>query len=140
MTQIEKQVQATQNRLWTNDWLRLACLTTIFAAAAFAITTAIVRLSSADLSLAWTALGLEGFALLSALVWSAARRVDAASAAVALAEAAGLRERISSGLYCATSDDPFARAVQQDPERTPGSVPARNHIRFPAPHPPPSPA
>ncbi len=130
MTQIEKQVQATRNRLWLNDWLRLACLTTIFAAAAFAIATAIVRLSSSDLPLAWTALGLEGFALLSALVWSAARRVDNASAAVALDEAAGLRERISSGLYCAASDDPFARAVQQDAERISGSVTARKHIRL----------
>ncbi|MCH7720380.1 MAG: hypothetical protein IH988_05245 [Planctomycetes bacterium] len=130
MTQIEKQVQATRNRLWLNDWLRLACLTTIFAAAAFAIVTAIVRLSSADLPLAWTALGLEVFALVVALIWSAARRADAASAAVALDEAAGLRERISSGLYCAASDDPFARAVQQDAERISATVTARKHIRL----------
>ncbi len=133
MTQIEKQVQATRNRLWLNDWLRLACLTTIFAAAAFAVVTTIVRLSSADLPLAWTALSIEVLALIVALIWSIARRVDAPSAAVALDEAAGLRERISSGLFCATSNDAFAQAVQQDAERISGSVTARKHIRLKTP-------
>ena len=133
MTQIEKQVQATRNRLWLNDWLGVACVTTIFAAGAFAVVTAIVRLSSADLPLAVTALVLEVVALVVAVIWSAARRADAASAAVALDEAAGLRERISSGLYCATADDPFARAVQQDAERISAGITARRHIRLQTP-------
>ena len=44
--------------------------------------------------------------------------------------AAGLRERVSSSLYCENLDDPFAAAVRADAERRAGSLTVRQHLRL----------
>jgi len=106
--------------------LVLVCL--LFAVAVF-----IQRSLDLDWPLAWmgAAAGVMGVA--AAAVWAWAGRASAETAAVKLDEAAGLRERLSSGQYCLSSEDPFAQAVVADAERISASVSARQHIRL---HPP----
>src|SRR3989304_5122435 len=58
-----------------------------------------------------------------------------ARAAAKWDEAAGLRERLSSGRYCVGVDDPFAQAVVADAERISGSLSVRSHIRLRSPRP-----
>jgi chemotaxis protein histidine kinase CheA len=68
--------------------------------------------------------------VLAAFIWSGLRRESETSAAARLDIAAGLRERISSGLYCMNESDPFAQAVVADAQRASGSVAVRQHIRL----------
>ena len=135
MTELDRQVRRTQVRLWGNRWLRHMCWTTTGATVLFAGLVLVCRLYGLDWPLLWIGVGAAGAAVSAAVIWSLIGRPDRHVAAAALDEAAGLRERVSSGLYCTTSDDPFAQAVLQDAQSVAGSVVVRRHIRlrFPSP-------
>lgn len=133
MTELDRQVRKAQVRLWSNRWLRLICWTTTAVAVVFALAVLICRLWGLEVPLHWIATGLAGVALVASLIWSFVGRADRNVAAAALDEAAGLRERVSSGLYCAESTDPFEQAVLHDAHDAARSVSVRNHLklRFP---------
>ncbi len=128
MTKIREQVQRTQRQLWLNRWFIWLTWTSTTALALLAIILFVVKLMGWSAPLGWIALGLLLASGMVATVVSLARRADAVTAAAALDDAAGLRERISTGLYCETSQDPYARAVVADAERISASLSVRRHI------------
>ena len=133
MTQLEHQVRKAQQRLWLNRWLGHVTITLGIAAGLLAVTILVQRLYAMNLPIGLIAIGAGVSALLASLIWTAATREPAAFAAAALDEAAGLRERISSGLFLQQSEDPFARAVVADAERVGDSLSVRTHLRLSVP-------
>ncbi len=137
MTAMERQIRITQHRLWVNVWLESACWCLTTAAGAFAAVVVADRLWALGLRLDWIALGLCGAAIAGATVWAVATRASREAAAATLDQAAGLRERISTGLYCqdegVQAREAFALAVVNDAERISGLVSARLHVRYRAP-------
>ena len=135
MTQLERQVHAARRRLGVNHWFYAISATLAVAATVFAVVVLIQRLYDLPVPLLTIAVGLGGVAFLVSIVWTRIRRADAIAAAARLDEAAGLRERISSGWYCREEDDPFAKAVVADAERAGASITVKRHIRFDVPQP-----
>lgn len=135
MTQLERQIRTAQHRLWTNRWLVTVSWAFAIAAGLFALVVFVQRLYAFEFPLFWIGVGAATCALVASVIWMVAKREDAAVAAATLDEAAGLRERLSSGQYCRQSGDPFAQAVVADAERVSTSLSARQHIRlrFPGP-------
>src|SRR5262249_3510839 len=56
------------------------------------------------------------------------RRESTLDAAVTLDQAAGLRERVSTGLTCRPTDDPFSQAVLADAERAARALSVRQFV------------
>ncbi|MGB2988006.1 MAG: hypothetical protein WBE26_19225 [Phycisphaerae bacterium] len=135
MTHLERQIRTAQHRLWLNRWLRGLSGSLAIAAAVFAAIVLIQRLFDVLMPLLWISIGLGAGAILASMLWTVASREDASFAAAKLDDAAGLRERLSSGRYCRSADDPFARAVVADAERVSTSLSARQHIRLTMPQP-----
>ena len=135
MTQLERHIRTTQHRLWFNRWLHDVCLCGSIAGAAFTVAVVIQRLYEFRVPVSWVGIGLVGAMLVGSTVWTMTRRESAELAAAKLDEAAGLRERLSSGRYCMGVDDPFAQAVVADAERISGSLSVRSHIRLRSPRP-----
>lgn len=133
VTQLERQTRAVQRRLWFNRWLGGASGCVGATAVLFGTIVLVQRLYDLPLPVLWISVALGAIALLVSLVWTAATREDAALAAATLDQAAGLRERLSSGRYCVGSDDPFARACLADAERASTSLSPRQHIPLTAP-------
>jgi len=130
MTQLERQIRTAQHRLWFHRWLNDICLCGAIAGVAFAVAVLIQRLYELPISVFWAATGFVAAAAVGSAIRTMVRREDAALAAARLDEAAGLRERISSGRYCVGLDDPFAQAVVADAERISASISVRSHIRL----------
>lgn len=135
MTQLERQIQLTQHRLWLNRWLHDLCLCGAIAGGAFTVAIVVQRLFELPVPTLWVGIGLVVAALAGATVRTMTRRESAELAAAKLDEAAGLRERLSSGRYCVGVDDPFAQAVIADAERVSSALSVRSHIRLRAPKP-----
>lgn len=138
MTDLDRKIRSTQHRLWANSWFERTAWTLTAGAGAFAAVTLFDRLYDAGLPLGLVTLGILAAALVAGSIWTLATRTSREQAAACLDEAAGLRERVSSGLYCrqdaaSLGDDPFARAVVEDAERTSGMVTVRMHVRLRAP-------
>lgn len=130
MSHFERQVHVARRRIWLNGWMSRVFWCLCGAAVGFAGLTVTQRLTEAAIPLGLSAAALAAVAVLASLIWSLAERRSLESAAAALDEAAGLRERLSSSLYCRASDDPFSQAVVSDAERASSAVSARRHIRF----------
>ncbi len=135
MTQLDRHIRTTQHRLWLNRWFHDVCLCGAIAGAAFTVIVIIQRLFEFSMPMLWVGVGLAAAALFASLLKTIARREDAAIAAATLDEAAGLRERLSSGQYCVGVDDPFAQAVVADAERVSQAISVRSHIRLSPPRP-----
>jgi len=84
--------------------------------------------AEAGLSWAWITLVLAGLALIASVVWTALTRENLAISAARLDVAAGLKERLSSALFCEGAADPFAQAVVADARRVGGHVSVRQHL------------
>ncbi|HEY3244608.1 MAG TPA: hypothetical protein VGM03_14805 [Phycisphaerae bacterium] len=130
MSHIEHSVRAAQRRMFTNRWLYCVSWTLTTAAGSYAALALFARLYGWEWPLGWLALATGGAALVVATIWALVGRPDAVVAAAALDQAAGLRERISSGLYCSRTDDPFAQAVFQDADAISRSITVRKHLRL----------
>lgn len=118
MTLLESQVRSAQQRLWINRWLHAIGWSMAAAATVWTLTICVIRL----LGLSWPEIELGYIALgagvLGSIVWLTITRESTARAAEAVDEAAGLKERVSSSLYCRSVADPFAQAVVQDAQRS----------------------
>ncbi len=130
MTQLEKTIHKARSRITLDRWLGHVTVGVLIGAGVFAILALVVRLYGFEVPLSVFGAGIGVGVFITATVWSLATRLDVAAAAAALDEAAGLRERLSSGFYCGGSDDPFERAVRADAERTSAAVSPRAHLRF----------
>ncbi len=133
MSLIENQIRHARRRLTQNvlfEWLTLGVLV---AAGLWALSIVTLRLAGVDWSMwhgGWVALILAG---LVTLVGTMMRQPSALRAAVVLDEAAGSRERLSTGLVLARSQDPFARAAVHDAEKLAGRIHVPTHIRHRSP-------
>lgn len=134
MTQLERQVGRARFRLTINRWFGLLCLGVTVAAGAFAAIVLLDRLYGWDWPLGVFGLGLASAAFITSIIWATATRVEHTHAAAILDEAAGLRERLSSGLHCMNGEDPFERAVLANAEETSANLAVRQHIRYTMPH------
>lgn len=130
MTMLDRQIRRTQHRLWTNRFFGYLSFSLCIAAGVFGLVVLIQRLFDLPVPLMWVGVGGGVAALLASTIALSIKREDPAVAAARLDQAAGLKERISSGQYCHDVDDPFAAAVVADAERIGGSLSVRQHIRF----------
>ena len=118
MSELQKSAKRAQRRLWLNRWL--AGLGWSLAAGAGVFTAAVViertwiAAENANGVLGLLAGALLGLTLIVSLIWMVVTRDSVTHAAARLDLAAGLKERLSSGLYCEGQADPFARAVVAD--------------------------
>lgn len=119
MSGLDRQIRRTQYRLWLNRWLRLLGWSVCFAATAWLLVWLNDRLfMPGRLPSGWLALGAACIGLLGSVLWLVATREPTLTAATALDEAAGLRERVSTCLVVQDrAGDPFAQAVVADAER-----------------------
>jgi hypothetical protein len=124
--------------MWLNRWLRGLGWALAGAAGAFVVLVIIVRLVPAAQEVSTTilglsALGLSLLAFLLASIWTVLTHESQAAAAAHLDVAAGLKERLSTGLYFERSDDEFAQAAVADARQMSGriTVPLFVPIRFP---------
>jgi hypothetical protein len=133
MTQLDKHVQTAFRRLWMNRWFHIAatCLTAAFGV--FGVLVLVQRLFELALPVWIIGAGLVVVAMIGSLFWAQATKPTTDFAAAEVDRAAGLSERLSSGLYCRASDDPFARAVVEDADRIARSIRVQEHIRLVAP-------
>ncbi len=135
MTALEKQVVRAQRRLWLNRWLDRICWSLAGGAIVFGFIVLMQRLFSLSIPLLPVFGGVACLAFVTSVIWTWIERESRYLAAAALDEAAGLRERISSGLYCSDDSDPFARAVVYDAERIGNSITVNRHLRLGVPKP-----
>jgi hypothetical protein len=135
MTQLERQIDKARHRLWLNRWFHDASAAVAVAAAVFGLVVLVQRLFDAAIPLFWIGVALGAVALIVSVVRTVVGREDRIRAAARLDQAAGLRERLSTGCFCVGDDDPFARAVVVDAERISGSLSARQHLPLRMPKP-----
>jgi len=137
MKELEHRVRRARRRLWLNRWLSQLGWTMTAAAAIFAGVVLVQRLIAAIEAPGWLwivlASALAAGACLAATIWMFVTRESLETAAACLDEAAGLKERLSTALYCTSPradvrEDPFARAVIVDAERLAGRVIPRDCI------------
>lgn len=130
MSNLDITVGKARSRLTFNRWLNLACVWLACAAGSFSAIVLLVRLYGWSWPLGWVAVGLSAVAVAGSLVGAWASRVDALRAAAALDEAAGLRERLSSGYSCRGGDDVFEQAVVVSAESTCANLDVGSHLRM----------
>jgi ribosomal protein S20 len=130
VSDIERQVKKAQHRLWVNRWLRLWGWFLLFGAGAWTMAWLIDRLLfPGAVPKGWTALGGLVASLLVSTIWSIVTRDPAPAAAAALDQAAGLRERVATGLHVQQhAADPFARAVVADAEQAVAGLSAKRFV------------
>lgn len=110
-------IRAAQRRLWLNRWISVVGWVMTAAAGAWLVFLVIVRLFGLEWPIGTAALVATGTGLAASIVWALLGRETTLETAVALDRAAGLRERVSSGLSCSAGSDPFSQAVVADAER-----------------------
>lgn len=132
MSALQQPVRQAQHRLWLQRGLAALGWTLAGAAGLFACAVVGQRCWHWAEDPGWFYLvlvsGLAGAAVLAAAIWTWVTREGVVVAAVRLDEAAGLKERLSSGLYCDAQQDPFARAVVADAERAGEGLVVRQHL------------
>ncbi|MBP7937697.1 MAG: hypothetical protein KA354_23905 [Phycisphaerae bacterium] len=137
MTDLQRPVRQARRRLWVMRWMRALAWTLAGSAVLFMFTVMVERsfslFTQSGPFLLATAAGLAGAAVLAAVIWTLATRESMMTAAARLDEAAGLRERVGSGLYCASSSDPFAQAVVSDARQAVRGLAVGRHLPIVAP-------
>jgi len=132
MSALQQPVRQAQHRLWLQRGLATLGWTLAAAAGLFACAVVGQRCWHWAEDSGWFYLvslsGLAVAAVLAAVIWTWVTREGVVVAAVRLDEAAGLKERLSSGLYCDAQQDPFARAVVADAERAGEGLVVRQHL------------
>lgn len=128
MNPLTTKIRAAQRRLWVNRWLDHLGWTLTIGACGWIVALVSARLCALTWPLGWMALGATAAAVIGSVVWTAIRRETTLDAAVALDRAAGLKERVSSGLVCASSSDPFSQAVVADAAQSAGPISVRRFV------------
>jgi len=132
MTDLERPVRQARHRLWFNRWLSALGWTLTGAAVLFVLMVVAQRswvpVEEAPIYFLIAAASLAAAALFAAVIWLVATRETREAAAVRLDGAAGLKERLSSGLYCTSLSDPFAQAVVADAQRASQGLQPKRHL------------
>ena len=125
-------IKQAQRRLWLNRILSALGWSLAAAASLFTLTVVIVRIwpRSDQPDDFWGALALflTCTALITSVVWATSTRETLLVAATRLDVAAGLKERLSTALFCEHASDPFAQAVITDAHRLSQEVAVREHV------------
>ena len=119
---MERKIRRAQRRLWANRWLRMAGWSGLIAASAWALMFLIWRLTGLELRLGIVAASLAGATVVAGTIAAVIRREDRLTAAVTLDKNAGLKERLSSGVYCTDQSDAFSQVVVDDANKTAATV------------------
>ena len=133
MSRLEQQVGQARWRLTTNVLMQRIALGVLIATGVWTLVLLTERAFALGIPVVhgiWVA-GL--IAATIAAVGTYLARVKPLQAAVAIDQAAGLKERISTGLAVRRDSDPFAQAVVRDAERTAAGVHVRTHLPYRAP-------
>ena len=128
MDSIERQVRRARRRLLLRAWLGRLGVCLAWGAGLFGSATLVARLAGLDWALPLIGGALLAGAGLVSVIWAWVTAADVLQAAVALDEAVGLKERVSSGLYCRDLEDPFAGAVRRDAARAVTGLSVRAHL------------
>lgn len=128
MSLIEQQVQRARMRLNSSLVLDRLALGLVVAAAAISLAWIVDRALGLGVPTGALLGGAAGLAVLVAVVGWFVSRVDALRAAIAIDQAAGLKERLSTALLFQRSADPFAHAAVADAEKTARSVHVPTHL------------
>ncbi len=131
---LHAQVARARRRLWFNRWLNLLGWSMAIAAGAFVVLVLVERVTVLGIPLEVIALVLTVAAALGSVVWLSITRDSATAAAAALDEAIGLRERVTTSLYCTDSSDPFARATHADAIGKVSGITVSKHLPVRYPH------
>jgi hypothetical protein len=130
MNLLQTRIRSAKHRLWLNRGLRALGWSAGALGIPLAVFLLFQRLYDWPVPLSWLFAGFADGALLAALIWTSITRESDAVAAAQLDQAAGLKERISSGRFCLDVPDPFAQAVVADAVRTCASITPSKHLRF----------
>lgn len=130
MNAFERQVKQAQHRLWVNRWLRLWGWALLMTAALWTLAWIVDRLFFPGMLPVARSAGAGLVAsLVVSLGWLVFTREPPITAAAALDEAAGLRERVSTSLQIQPNPtEPFAKAVVADAQRAMAGLSARRFI------------
>ncbi|HSW45257.1 MAG TPA: hypothetical protein VLM89_06770 [Phycisphaerae bacterium] len=140
MVDLDRPVRKARRRLLLNRWMWALGWTLTGAAVLFAALVLVDRtlapFAQPVAVLTFAAGALVVAALVAAIIWMGFTGETLSLAAARLDQAAGLKERLSSGLYCASladSSDPFAQAVVADARRVARTITPGSHLplRFP---------
>ncbi len=130
MTTLERNVRQTQLRLGVNDWFAALGWCLVWATGVWCVAVLADKLFELSMPLLYICGGLLLSSLVVSALWARLRRRDRIAAATVLDEAAGLKERTSSSLFCLNCDDPFARAVIEDAEQMSRRISVGSFIKF----------
>ncbi|MCG3137683.1 MAG: hypothetical protein HJJLKODD_01532 [Phycisphaerae bacterium] len=130
MTSLQRNIRQTQFRLGVNDWFYALGWSLLGAAGVWSVVVILDRLFQWQWPKILILAGLAAAVLAVSLIWAWVLRKNELQAAAALDAAAGLKERLSTGLFCQPLEDVFARAVVEDAESLSQRVSARSFIRF----------
>lgn len=144
MTQLDRRINEARFRLNLNHVFQHAALGVMVAAGLWSLALFMQRLLMpvADDPAKQLVLGIPfwfsvaaagGVAVIITFVATLVRRVDPLTAAITLDKAAGLKERISTGLACRNDTDDFARAAKYDAEQAAGRITVAAHVPYRAP-------
>ncbi|MGQ9652143.1 MAG: hypothetical protein ACUVXJ_18760 [Phycisphaerae bacterium] len=137
MSELRKKAKRAQLRLWLNRWFSKIGWSLAGGATLFVLLVLVDRLwlvrPDAEMLTGWVCLGLLAASVVASVVWTVVTRETLSVAAATLDDAAGLRERISSAIYCEKMDDPFGQAVVADANRVTHGLTVSRHLplRFP---------
>jgi hypothetical protein len=129
MTALQRQVKQAQRRLWLNRWLRLWGRMLCLVTAVWLVGWLADRLLGFHWPIGLTLGAAVGVSLAGSLLWLILTRDQPMAAATALDEAAGLRERVSTGLGLRENpSDPFEAAVLADAEKSVAGLTPRKFL------------
>jgi chemotaxis protein histidine kinase CheA len=129
MTTLQRQIAAARGRLTMNLLLEQLTLGVLVGAALWAIAVIVVRLLELPVSVWQLGQGAALVAVGTGIIGTLLARPTPLAAAVALDQAAGLKERTSTAWSLRDLNDPFARAAIADAEKQVGRVHVPTHIR-----------
>lgn len=133
MSVIEQRVHAARRRLNQNVLLDRLTFGLLIGAGVLGLGTVAQRLIPGYLATSWIVGATVAAVALVTMISSYLRRVSALRAALAVDQAAGLKERLSTALALRNTADPFARAAVQDAEKTAQRIHVPAHVPIAAP-------
>ncbi|MCG8404411.1 MAG: hypothetical protein MI923_04340 [Phycisphaerales bacterium] len=129
MGSIERQVRKAQRRLWLNRWLGQWGWMMTFVTVGWILLLVTDRLFSLKWPMGAVALVGVGLSFIGSILWLIFTRDPSIAAATELDRAAGLRERVSTGLNLRPdSKDPFESAVVSDAEHAVAGLTPRKFL------------
>src|SRR5438046_4252527 len=132
MSRLDQHVAKVQNKLALVRFVVALSWTLLFGAIAVAIGIVVDRAFHVrPPKYMWFIYGCAGAAVVAAFIYAIARRPSSKTAAVAIDEKLGLKEKISTALFMRPSSDPFAAAAVKDAEDTAKRVVVESRRHFP---------